>query len=70
MKHSSICLGSLELCRAPSDNRVQIYFFLLNPQNDSSLFRVAIELKKLILPFAAHFSLQFANYTLQFYTLL
>ncbi len=48
MKHSSICLGSLELCRAPSDNRVQIYFFLLNPQNDSSLFRVAIELKKLI----------------------
>lgn len=29
--------------------RVQIYFFLLRQQNDNSIFRVAIELKKLIL---------------------
>ena len=28
--------------------RVQIYFFLLRQQNDNSIFRVAIELKKLI----------------------
>lgn len=29
--------------------RVQIYLFLLRQQNDNSIFRVAIELKKLIL---------------------
>ena len=28
--------------------RVQIYLFLLRQQNDNSIFRVAIELKKLI----------------------
>lgn len=29
--------------------RVQIYLFLLRQQNDNSIFRVVIELKKLIL---------------------
>ena len=41
--------------------RVQIYFFLLTPQNVNLLFRVAIKLKKLITPFDATLSTCFAK---------
>ena len=42
-------------------NRVQIYFFLLKAQNVNLLFRVAIELKKLIIPLLYYIYQRFAK---------
>ena len=47
MKHSSSFEKEAHLDAHPF-KRVQIYLFLLRQQNDNSIFRVAIELKKLI----------------------
>ena len=47
MKHSLI-YSKVEYLGTPTSNRVQIYFFLLIPQNVNLLFRATIELKKLI----------------------
>ncbi len=49
MKHSFFLIYNkgVELMRL-FPYRVQIYLFLLRQQNDNSIFRVAIELKKLI----------------------
>ena len=61
MKHSLI-YSKVEYCGTPTSNRVQIYFFLLIPQNVNLLFRVTSELKKLIRQSSDTFTLHFAKH--------